>query len=272
MPVSAALEESARKFNTKYTSEFSFQAFETRVEEFTFLRPNSGWIEVYKDTFEGLYKRSLEKAAEGSLSNLSGEVMLDDFEYMLIRPYVNEGENEIKHKPYVGMDRITRLEYVNLITASAPKNSVELFAQKYKSGRLTLRQIKSAMNFKNANREEFVRLSAYIEAIESISKSRSAWWRAFHPFKSSAEKREAALMKSELSENMRDGENFYREILAAAYETFDGYKMATANLLQSINNAKEEKLRLEKMSNAIRKSLPRKILEAEHDTALRIER
>ena len=86
------------------------------IEEFTFLRPNNGWLDVYKMMFEKMYKKALEGAALGNADGLDGEAMLDDFEYTLMRPYAKENESEIKHKPYVGMDRIARLEYLDSLT------------------------------------------------------------------------------------------------------------------------------------------------------------
>ena len=114
MPISKALEDSARDFCHKYACRFDFGSFESSVEEFTFLRPNGGWIDVYKMTFRHLYQTALEMVALGTVDSLDGEAMLDDFEYTLIHPYVSETEGGIKHRPYVGMDRITRLEQKDL--------------------------------------------------------------------------------------------------------------------------------------------------------------
>ena len=61
MSVSKALENSARNFSDKYACQFDFATFESRVEELTFLRPNGGWIDVYKMMFENVYKNSLER-------------------------------------------------------------------------------------------------------------------------------------------------------------------------------------------------------------------
>ena len=76
MPISHALEKSAKSFCLKYSCVFSFAAFDYRVEEFTFLRPNGGWIEAYMTTFDELYKMALVGAASGTVENLDGEAML----------------------------------------------------------------------------------------------------------------------------------------------------------------------------------------------------
>ena len=253
MAVSRALEKSARDFNMKYECDFDFATFEARVEEFTFLRPNNGWVEVYKLMFDRVYKETLEKAAVGAVKNLDGEAMLDDFEYTLIRPFVNESEIEIKHKHYVGMDRLSRLEYLDRLTKESPKNSVELYAEKYKRGELTLRQMRSAAH-ESTDREQYVELAGYVQALEDVNKNRSVMWRALHPFKNSAEKRDAAFMKQMIVDGA-GGDALYGEIAAEAYETFDGHLRANENLAARTVHAKEEMNRLQKMSDVMRESL-----------------
>lgn len=252
MPVSKVLENSAIAFNVKYACNFDFAAFESRVEEFTFLRPNGGWIDVYKVIFDRMYKSALEKAAVGAVDNLNGEAMLDDFEYTLIRPYVSESNNEIKHQPYVGMDRITRLEYLDRITKEAPRNPVDLYSEKYKRGELSLRQMKAALGREMTRREHYIEIAGYIQALENINKNRSFMWRACHPFKNNAEKRDAVLMKESFLKAVKCGDDFYNEIAAAAYETFDGCHRADANLTESMVRAKEETNRQQKMNDALR--------------------
>ena len=270
MAVSQALENSAKIFNTKYACRFDFATFEARVEEFTFLRPNGGWIELYKRMFAGVYQASLEKAALGELKDLNGEAMLDDFEYTLIRPYVNEGQKEIKHKHYVGMDRITRLEYIGQLTAEASKNAVELFARQYKRGDLTLEEMRSALSGMDVGR---VRLAAYVRVLEGIDQGRSALWRVLHPFKGCAEKRTAEQIKKALIEEGKGGEASYREMVSTAYETFEGYRRATENLSESLTRAKEELNMNQKMSDAMKESLPIAGFgqDLRRDLALRVE-
>ena len=254
MSVSRALEKSAKAFNVKYACHFDFATFESRVEEFTFLRPNGGWIDVYKMMFERMYKQSLESAATGNTPNLNGEAMIDDYEYTLIRPYINETQIEIKYKHYAGMDRIARLEYLKRLTGEAPKNSVELYAQKYRCGELTLGRMMSALSLENADRDRYVEIAGYAQALECVNKSRSAVWRALHPIKNSAEKRDAALMKSAIMEESHGDEKFYEEVVAAAYETFDGHQRVNEILAERTLHAVEEMKRLQKMNDAIRES------------------
>lgn len=253
MSVSRALENSAKAFNTKYACNFDFATFELRIEEFTFLRPNGGWIDVYKMMFGRMYRQALEAAVEFNVS-LNGEAMLDDYEYMLIRPFVNETKIEIRHKHYAGMDRIARLEYLGRLTREAPKNPVELCSERYKRGDLTLGQMTAALNFENADREWLIRIAGYVQALEVVNKSRSTVWRTLHPLKNSAEKRDAALMRNAIIEAV-GGEKFYGEIVEAAYETFNGHRMANEYIAECTLHAVEEMNRLQKMNDVIRKNL-----------------
>lgn len=255
MSVSAALEKSARDFCLKYDCKFDFAMFESRVEEFTFLRPVAGWVDVYKMMFERMYKQALASAAQGSSATLDGEEMIDDFEYTLIRPYVNEGNKDIKHKPYVGMDRISRLEYLAQLTREAPSNPVELYAEKYKNGELSMKQMRSAVALDNAEREHYMEIAGYVQALETVNKGRSLAWRLFHPLKNSAEKINLAWMRTALVEQTRGGEEFYREAAAAAYECFGGHQRVNANLEQSMVRAREEMNRKQKMNDVMRESL-----------------
>lgn len=259
MSVSKALENSARAFCIKYSCNFDFVTFESRVEEFTFLRPNGGWIDVYKAVFDLMYKKSLEKAAVGAVDSLDGEAMLDDFEYTLIRPYVKENEPEIKHKPYVGMyDRVTRLMYLDKLTKQAPSNPVDLYAEKYKSGEITAKQMleraKAVIKFTEADREHYIEAVGYVMALEGINCSRSLAWRVFHPFKNRSEKKTAELIKSMLVEKFEGGINEYEEIAADARKVFKGRLSVNASLDMSIARAREELDRKIKMNEALKGS------------------
>ena len=254
MSVSRALKNSARAFCIKYSCNFDFDSFESRVEEYTFLRPNNGWLDLYKMTFGGMYKKALEVATVSKNSDLDAEAMLDDFEYTLIRPFVSESKIEIRHKPYIGMDRMMRLEYLDALTGQAPKNPVELYSEKYQRGALTIRKMKSGQGFKGVGRENYIEAAGYVQALENVNKSRSAIWRAFHTLKNREEKKEAAFMKKVLVEAV-GGEETYEEMAKAALETFDGYKRVSENLAVSTLHAKEEVSRMQKLNAAMREPL-----------------
>lgn len=259
MSVSKALENSARNFSDKYACQFDFATFESRVEEFTFLRPNGGWIDVYKMMFEKVYKNSLEKVAMGMMDNLDGEAMLDDFEYTLIRPYVNERKDEIKHKPYVGMDRIARLVFLDQLIMGAPTNLVELYIEKYKNGELTVgqirRRVKYVVNSPDVEREDYIEIAAYVQALEKVNQARSLAWRVCHSIQNKNENKLPELIKKAFVARVNGGEAFLNEVCEAAYERFDGYKNVNANLAESIVHAREEMKRNQRMNEARRESL-----------------
>lgn len=259
MSVSAALERSAKDFCLKYSCDFDFDTFGSRVEEFTFLRPVGGWVDVYKATFDGLYKNTLEKVVVGMTDDdFDAEAMLDDFEYTLIRPYVKEQGEEIKHRPYVGMDdRVTRLEYLDSLTKDVPSNPVALFTEKYKKGTLSigdmLRQVTSAE--RSNEKADLIEIAGYVQALENVNNSRSVAWRVIHPIKNGAELREAQRMKKILSERVAGDEEAYRDIADEARKPVEGYERLNAGLGQSMARAREDIAMKQKMNNAVRESL-----------------
>ena len=255
MSVSAALEKSARDFCLKYDCSFDFETFESNVEEFTFLRPISGWNDVYKTIFEKMYMQSLESVAKASNAALDSEAMLDDFEYTLIRPYVNEREKEIDHKPYAGMDRVSRIEFLQMLSRQSPSNSVDLYAEKYKNGELSIKQIRSKLEFEKGNREHYIEIAGCVQALENVNKSHSPIWRVFHPFKNNAEKRSLAQIKRAFIEQTQGGEEFYNESASAAYEPFEVHQRVNATLEQNMMHAREEMNRKQKINDVMRESL-----------------
>ena len=258
MPVSEMLKRSAKDFCNKYGCDFDFDSFEARVDGATFLSPNNGWREAYRTVFEQVYGEALENAYVGSLGSLDSEAMLDDFEYTLIRPYVRENGEGIRHKPYVGMDdRVARLEYLDRLTKAAPSNKVELYTEKYKNGSLPIARMlrRSDAASKSSERWALVEIAGYAQALENANNSRSPLWKAVHPIKNGAELREAERLKKMLVDRVSGGEAQYREIAAEAQMTFDGYERVSAALKQSMAQAREETAIKQKMSEAVRETL-----------------
>jgi hypothetical protein len=255
MPISAALEKSAKAFCSKYACSFDFNAFEATVEDFTFLRPVSGWIDAYKSVFEKLYMQAIAPITVSGDAHLDGEAMLDDFEYTLIRPYVNESSRELDHKPYLGMDRVSRIEYLQQLTKRSPSNFVDLCAEKYKDGRLSIKQMQSKLESEIDDGERYTEIVGCIRALETVNKSRSLLWRAFHPIKNEAEKRSSERMKRVFFDLTDDSEETYSEIVNIACKTFGGYEALSAKLEQNMMCAREEMSRKQKMNDAMRESL-----------------
>ena len=258
MPVSDATIRSAKNFCAKYGCGFKFSTFEARVEEFTFLRPNGGWIDFYKMTFEQLYKNAFERVAVGDRDSLDGEAMLDDYEYTLIRPYVHERDGEIKHVPYAGMNRTERLEYLYNLTKKSPSNMVEIYTEKYKNGETSpykMRELaEKTLSIARDQRERYVEVASLALALESVNKSRSAIWRAFHPSKNNAERKGAMLIKQRLINATVGGEQFYNDVAESALDTFECYERISLSLEQSMVYAGEEQMRAHRMNDAVRKS------------------
>lgn len=255
MSVSVALEKSAKDFCFKYSCDFNFSTFESRVEEFTFLRTVDGWNDVYKMAFEQTYKQAFESAMKVSNFNFDTEAMLDDFEYTLIRPYVNECKKDIKHKPYVGMDRISRIDYLTRLAKKAPSNAVEMNVEKYKRGELSIKQMTSDLELSGVGKDRLVEVAGYAQTLKIVNNSRSHTWRTLHPFKNSAEKRSSEIIKKTFIEKVQGGEAAYNEALAEACKIFVGYQTINSNLELSMARAKEEASRKQKMDDVMRESI-----------------
>jgi hypothetical protein len=215
-----------------------------------------------------MYMQALESTTKVDGITLDSEAMLDDFEYTLIKPYVKESEKDIKHKPYVGMDRISRLEYLQLLTSQSPSNSVDMYAEKYKNGELSIKQIQSILELGKDSQEHYIEIAGCVQAIEAVNKSRSSVWKVFHPFKNSAEKRVFAQMKMAFIEHTQGGEEIYNKAAVAAYEPFDGYQIVNANLEERMIHAKEEMNRKQKLNDVIRESLHIKEFETKPEKEL----
>jgi hypothetical protein len=153
------------------------------------------------------------------------------------------------------MDRISRLEYLERLTREAPSNPVELYADKYKRGELSIKQMKSKSALDGRKQERYIEVAGYVQALENVNQSRSSGWRILHPFKNNAEIRESALMKKAFVEEIPGGEELYREAAAAACRTFVGHQRVNANLKERMIHAKEEMSRKQKMNDVMRESM-----------------
>ena len=107
----------------------------------------------------------------------------------------------------------------------------------------------------SGNDRGHVEIAGYAQALENVNASRTAVWRTLHPFKNSAEKKNAEQMKAFLIEEVKGDEGDYAEIIEEAHKTFDGHRMVHARLAERTVHAREEETRLQKMTDARRESL-----------------
>ena len=130
-----------------------------------------------------------------------------------------------------------------------------LYAKKYKSGELSIKQIRSGLALGEENREHYVEMAGCVQALENVNKGRPLIWRVLHPFKNNAEKRISEQIKRTFFEQTHADEAFFTENAAAAYETFDGHQRVIASLEERMIHAREEMNRNQKMRDAIRESV-----------------
>lgn len=258
------------EFNNKYHTNFSYEDFLDTVEEIGFPDPDS--IEEVENPANVVYRFALANVLqEAMLHTCNSERMsengktysvdlyavLDEFEYFLMQPFAHEckqGHDPIAPKPYGGMKDSDKIAIVENIVNSSPKNDVELTEQAYKSGQIRIRDMREYVNGidftkHNSNMElsvsvsemELKRIATCMLALENVNKSRSFWWKVFHPIRNNAEKREAGEMKTLLKSFGGNALEHAKELANREYGTLTATK-------EGLDNAKAELERRNNMS------------------------
>ena len=209
--ISNELRTAALSFGAKYGCTFDFEAFEatftTQNTELIVFNPNEGWTEKCKNAFVSLYKQSLERFAYDKNATFDAEDMLDEFETELISPYVDynrQNDVNIDHTPYFGMDRMTRLGFLDEESKKAPSSYVEFYTGKYATREIRIRDMRSIVSAIFANPdstvEDFQKVAGFVKALEDFNNKRTFWDRFFHPFQNRAEQKVSAKFKTMLDE------------------------------------------------------------------------
>ena len=221
------LKTAALNFGAKYGCTFDFEAFEatftTKNTKPIVFNPNEGWMEKCKNAFVRLYKQSLERFASDKNATIDAEDMLNDFETELMSPYVDynrQNNVNIDHTPYFGMDRMTRLSFLDEESKKVPSCYVEFYTEKYKNGEIRIRDMRSIVSAIFANPEstveDFQKVASFVKALEDFNNNRTFWDRFFHPFQNRAEKKVSAKFKTMLDEKFADVEKGYGHFVYGA--------------------------------------------------------
>lgn len=225
--ISNELRTAALNFGAKYGCTFDFEAFEatltTKNTKLIVFNPNEVWIEKCKNAFIRLYKQSLERFAYDKNATFDAEDMLDEFETELISPYVDynrQNNVDIDHTPYFGMDRMTRLSFLDEESKKVPSSYVEFYTEKYKTGEIRIRDMRSIVSAIFANpdstEEDFQKVAGFVKALEDFNNKRTFWDRFFHPFQNRAEQKASAKFKTMLDEKFASVGKDYGKFLYAA--------------------------------------------------------
>lgn len=275
-----ALEARAKEFNDQYRTSFDYSGFYSKLKTFNRLTTDNAADIVYKGTLGTVLKDAMVAACHSRGSAKRGERgdvdlmdVVKNFEEYLMQPFVNEcktaGEKPYP-KPYGGMTRMQRIELVEHMLNTTPKNDVELTERAYLKGQIRLRDIRENvgdMPFavgKGVDTHQLQRIGAFMLAIENVNKSRPVWWRIIHPFRNNAEKRDAKELRTVLNSFGGNALSVATSLAMKEYKTLEVTKESVKNAKLELEAEKREKL----IKNAEEKDSVEVKLESEIKTDL----
>lgn len=191
-------------FNELYGTNFSYEAFEAEVNALR-NRNSSGSLaesanEVYVNTYKKIFKDAVFNAVQGKLHTVAfnHDNIARDYENMMNK-YIEANVNAGNFTQMKWIPKSQLLSSLKTEVKSYPDNGSDYIAQKYLNGELRIRDMRARTNslidhFKTARAVNTVTLAGiwtYADALEKVNKSRPLWWRWLHPFRNSAEKRQA---------------------------------------------------------------------------------
>lgn len=241
-PAIRTLQDKVNEFNIKYQCELDLNKFIDEVNKESKKGNLNAWSDVYKSTFLDLYKKTAQNTVLGKRNSpLSGEEMLESFEYDVMTKFVVACTNVGEYIPtakYAGMTNREACTLMKNTLNDIPNTSYSNVARnQYANGEIRIRDMvrftRGAIDNGNIqnNVEAQKRIMGYAIALEKINDSRSKWWRTIHRFRNKAEQRDAALMRNLLREAI--GDNAYRQAEQAAIESVAAYSKE----VESLNNA-----------------------------------
>ena len=253
-----ALEARAKEFNDQYRTSFDYSGFYSKLKTFNRLTTDNAADIVYKGTLGTVLKDAMVAACHSRGSAKRGERgavdlmdVVKNFEEYLMQPFVNEcktaGEKPYP-KPYGGMTRMQRIELVERMLNTTPKNDVELTERAYLKGQIRLRDIRENVNDmpfavgKGVDTHQLQRIGAFMLAIENVNKSRPLWWRIIHPFRNNAEKRDAKELRTVLNSFGGNALSVATSLAKKEYKTLEVTKESVRNAKLELEKEKSEKL------------------------------
>ena len=249
MPVNYdRLNERAKEFNAKYRTVFTYAGFLAKVRTFKNLNLEDSANVVYKGTLAKVLMDVMinacaneRTASKDGIGAVDLQAVVEEFEYFLMQPFIQECKNakeRLYPKSYGGMKESERIEFIESVVNSSPKNDVELAEKAYKNGDIRIRDMREYVNeidlTEGISAFNLRRIGAFMLALENVNKGRSFWWRVFHPVRNNAEKREAREMRTLLSSFRQNALERAKELAMTEYGTISLTK-------ESLRAAKAEK-------------------------------
>ena len=221
---------SVNDFNTKYGVDFNLDKYVSKASKTS---PN----EALKAMFADMYKKVLRSNLGKEDADKRTAEMFYDFNKDVISSlkveFDTENKNLYPHKN-AGMSKFERYRLMEGVWNDIPKNDTDLVADKYKNGEIRIRDMVAYANekedYSKLDRITITIMASYAEALKNVNASRSFLWKVFHPIRNHAEKRDAKLIQSIVTE--KNGEYAYKSAAQRASEgllNFSDIKMVTTH-------------------------------------------
>ena len=222
--------ERINEFNTKYGVKFNVDEYVSKASKTS---PN----EALKTMFADMYKKALRNHLGKEEVDKRSAEMFYEFNKNVISSLKAEFNRENKklypHKN-AGMTKLERYRLMENAWNDIPKNDIDLVADKYKNGEIRIRDMVAYANekedYSKLDRITMTIMASYAEALKNVNASRSFLWKVFHPIRNNAEKRDAKLIQSIVTE--KNGEYAYKSAVQRASEgllNFSDIKMVTTH-------------------------------------------
>lgn len=163
---------------------------------------------TYYDTVKQLYREVAIRAVKVGKAddNLFSDALLEAFDD-IINGYSDmvHDEGGILAEPYGGKTKLERMQAIEDGLKDVPKTKARLYAEEYKKGERPIREMRAFANGLSTTElknEEIVTALEYAKALSIANKSRSFWWKFFHPIRNGAEKRVAKQIEAKVEKTL----------------------------------------------------------------------
>ena len=186
------IEAEQKKFNQKYGVNFDIYEFEGILDALNEDDVVAGDAlsnvadPLYRTTFIDLYKKAYGKFVDRSIGDTFDFVeMLDDFENNIMTPYRTIATPNNVTSDYGGWTPETYMKSVKKYLDSIPDNNVEFAEERYKAGKLPIREMRAYANSLKKSENppsagQLATLKCYAEALTNVNNGRKLRWIIFN--------------------------------------------------------------------------------------------
>lgn len=191
------------QFNSKYFVIFDIDQFLEEIGKNQ--NPNKLYSDTVKSFLDGLI-------ADDNFENFEIGEMCEDFENIVmadLRTYLQEYSPYPDSIPqsFAGKNKNDFLKEIDAHLEQKERSKVDNIIDRYKRGELPIREmVRISKHLNNTpstqNEMRAKEIAGYAAALKRVNESRSFLWRAFHPVRYFAEKREAKNLENLVRENV----------------------------------------------------------------------